>query len=89
MNWTLITGIIALIAAVGWAASWSTLKDLLSNAKEVRDEYKAGMADGSLSDDELKGMLPHLIVVIEDAAKIYQTFINLAVKIAGLFVKKK
>jgi len=88
MNWTLIAGIIALIAAVGWAASWSTLKDLLANAKELKTEYQAGMADGSLSDDELKGMLPHLVSVIEDAASIYQTFLNLIIKIIALFKRK-
>jgi hypothetical protein len=89
MDWTLILAIVAIIAAVGWAASWTTLRDLLSNARELKKEYQAGMADGSLSDDEYAGMLPHLVAVIEDSAKLYQTFLNLVMKLIALFRKGK
>ena len=88
MNWELILAIITLILGVGWGASYVALKDIVKNAKELEKEYKDGMSDGSLSDEELKEILPHLVTIITDLSQLYKTFINLIFKIIALFRKK-
>ena len=87
-TWQIIVAVIAIIAAVGWGAAWLALKNIVKNAKELEAEYKAGMADGTLSDDELKAMLPHLVCIIEDTAKLWQTLQNLVMSIIAIFRKK-
>lgn len=87
-TWQIILASFAILAAVGWAAAWTALKNIVKNAKAVRGKYTAAMADGTMSDEELKEMLPELVACIEDAAKLWQTLTNLAVSLIGLFKKK-
>jgi hypothetical protein len=84
---TWLIGIVAVLATVGWAAAWATIKDLIKNAKELEADYKKGMADGTLTDAEMKECVPHLVSIIEDSAKLWQTLINLWYKLLP-FLKK-
>lgn len=88
MNWEIILAVATIILGVGWGASYLALKDIVKSAKELEADYKKGMEDGTLSDEELKEILPHLVTIITDLSQLYQTFLNLALKIIAVFRKK-
>ena len=88
MNWELLWAILALVFGVGWGAAYIAIKDIVKNAKELEKEYKEGISDGTLSDEELKEILPHLVTIITDLSQLYKTFLNLVLKIIALFRKK-
>lgn len=87
-TWQIIVAAVTVISAVGWAASYATIREIVRNARELRDHYQSGIADGTISDAELRDMAPHMVVIIEDSAKIWQTARNLIVALISIFRRK-
>jgi hypothetical protein len=87
MNWETLWIILAILFAFGWATLFTTIRDMVKHAKEVRDKYLESMKDGTCTDEELKAMLPAFVSFIEDFTKASQMVLNLVYKILPFFKK--
>jgi len=83
----IVLAVIAILAAVSWGIVYNRGRSLIKNLIELRDKYRAAVADNTITDLEKMGIANEAIQVIDDAIEVWQQLENLVRKLIPVFRK--
>lgn len=83
----MIVLIIAVLASASWGLVYQRSRSLIKNLFELRDKYKAAVADGNITDAERVAIAQEIVEVIDDVTTIWRQVENLIHKLVPFFRK--
>lgn len=88
-NWTLILAIITILFAASWGVAIPAVVSLWSKLKKVYADYKAAVADGTITDAERIQLANDVMDAIADAATVFQFVANVISAIVKVITDAK
>ena len=87
--WTIILAILTILFAVSWGVAIPETVSLWSKLKKVYADYKAAVADGTITDAERIQLANDVMDAIADAATVFQFVANLVAAIVKVITEAK
>jgi hypothetical protein len=87
--WTLILAIVTILFAASWGVAIPAAVSLWTKLKKVYADYKAAVADGTITDAERIQLANDVMDAIADATTIFQFVANLIAAIVKVITASK
>jgi hypothetical protein len=84
----IVTGIWAVVSSVGMARLGSKIKSFWANLLDVKNTYKAAVADGIITTEEKARIADELIEAVNDGADLYLTGDDMVRRILPLLKRR-
>ena len=86
---TLIISILVVLFAFSWAALFTQAKSLWSKLKQLKADYDAAVADGTVTDAEKTRIADDLMAMIGEFTNIFQMLASLVFQIGNIIKQAK
>jgi hypothetical protein len=87
--WQILFAVILVLTAASWGTAITLGKSMWKKLQKALADYKAAVADGTITDAERIQLANDIIDALSDAAQLWQFIENLVLSIAGVVKRAK